>query len=203
MKAESDVRAELLAAGERVFADRGYQAATVDDVIRASGTSRASFYRYFSGKEKLFDELSRACFREMRELIRALPPRRSHPADRATTVGTLERYSELNERYGGVIRAWSELTGPTDSPMYESGKAAVRAMFKEMEATLQAVDPEDVRHDEESPDPGGDRAIRAALLFLLIERSSFYVSNRVSRVDPRRLPPTLATLVHRGYLEGD
>jgi hypothetical protein len=43
---------------------------------------------------------------------------------------------------------------------------------------------------------------RAALLFLLVERSSFYVSNRVSRLEPRRLTPTLATLVERAYFPG-
>jgi hypothetical protein len=47
-----------------------------------------------------------------------------------------------------------------------------------------------------------DLATRAALLFLLVERSSFYVSSRVSRIEPRRLTPTLATLVERAYFPG-
>jgi len=58
-------------------------------------------------------------------------------------------------------------------------------------------------HSADQPAPGEHSArqlqTRAAMLFLLIERSSFYVSNQVSRVDPRRLAPTLATLVARGY----
>ena len=49
---------------------------------------------------------------------------------------------------------------------------------------------------------GEDSHTRAALLFLLVERSSFYVSNRVSRIDPSRLLPTLTTLVEHGYLTG-
>jgi AcrR family transcriptional regulator len=182
--AEGDVRAELLSAGARVFASRGYATATVDDVIRSSATSRASFYRYFNGKEQLFEELSRACFREMRDVIRAfssLGPVRAH---RSEVVSLLVRYQELNDRYGGVIRAWTELTGPADSPLHDTGTAAVRALFDETAAVLGEREPQ----------------TRAALLFLLIERSSFYVSNKVSRVDPRRLPPTLATLVQRAYL---
>jgi hypothetical protein len=80
--------------------------------------------------------------------------------------------------------------------MHDRGMAAVRAMFDETSAVLEragwgrakGVSPEELR-------------TRAALLFLLIERSSFYVSNRVSRIDPEKLPPTLATLVERAYIE--
>jgi AcrR family transcriptional regulator len=193
--AEGDVRAELLAAGERVFAARGYAAATVDDVIRSSATSRASFYRYFAGKEQLFDELSRACFREMRDVVRGLRDAGPPPVDRAAIEALLRRYHDLNQRFSGVIRAWTELTGPAASPLHDTGTAAVRAMFDEMQAVLER---------SAAGAAGGvgteaERRTRAALLFVLIERSSFYVSNQVSRIDADRLSPTLATMVERGY----
>jgi AcrR family transcriptional regulator len=198
--ADGDVRAELLSAGERVFARRGYAAATVDDVIRSSGTSRASFYRYFSGKEQLFEELSRECFREMRDVIRAFGSLERVRVDRAEVVGLLAGYQELNERYGGVIRAWTELTGPADSPLHGSGTVAVRSLFDETAAVLGGETGHAGGGAEEPAPSERQLHTRAALLFLLIERSSFYVSNQVSRVDPRRLPPTLATLVQRAYL---
>jgi AcrR family transcriptional regulator len=96
--ADGDVRGELLAAGERIFASRGYAAATVDDVIRSSGTSRASFYRYFTGKEQLFEELSRQCFREMRDVIRAVASLGRGRVDRREVVGLLSRYPVLRIR---------------------------------------------------------------------------------------------------------
>jgi AcrR family transcriptional regulator len=199
--AEGDVRAQLLAAGERVFASRGFASATVDDVIRSSATSRASFYRYFSGKEQLFEELSRECFREMRQVIRAFVSLGRGRFDRSQILALLARYQELNERYGGVIRAWTELTAPAHSPLRDSGTVAVRALFDETAAVLgREAGTTPGRAGETAP---GERQLRtrAALLFLLIERSSFYVSNKVSRVDPRRLPSTLATLVQRAYLQ--
>jgi AcrR family transcriptional regulator len=194
--AEGDVRSQLLAAGERVFASRGFAGATVDDVIRSSATSRASFYRYFTGKEQLFEELSRECFREMRHVIRAFVSLGRGRFDRSQILTLLARYQELNERYGGVIRAWTELTAPAQSPLRDSGTAAVRALFDETAAVLGHA-------TASSAGSAGERQLRtrAALLFLLIERSSFYVSNKVSKVDPRRLPPTLATLVQRAYLQ--
>jgi AcrR family transcriptional regulator len=194
--AEGDVRNELLAAGERAFAARGYAATTVDDVIRESSTSRASFYRYFSGKEQLFEELSRACFREMRAAIRAVGAGEGAGLD--VEIGDLLlKYRGLNERYGGVIRAWTELTVPADSPMQDRSALAVRAMFDETAALLARVG---AASTGQEPPTGEDPRTRAALLFLLVERSSFYVSNRVSRIDPGRLLPTLTTLVERGYL---
>jgi AcrR family transcriptional regulator len=44
----------LLRAGVRVFAAKGYHAATVEDVIQATDISRATFYAYFKSKEDLF-----------------------------------------------------------------------------------------------------------------------------------------------------
>jgi AcrR family transcriptional regulator len=182
-----------LSAGERVFGDKGYAAATVDDVIRASGTSRASYYRYFSGKDALFEELSRACFREMRDVVRGFAQLGPLPVEPQATAGLLNRYQELHARYGGVIRAWTERTEAADSPLHESGAAAARAMAREMERALAGVVP---------GVPVAERAMRATLLFLLVERSCYYVSNRVSRVDRDRLTPTLACLVERAYLGG-
>jgi AcrR family transcriptional regulator len=192
--AETDVRGELLAAGERVFAARGYAAATVDDVVRSSGPSRASVYRYFNGKEQLFEELSRACFREMRDAIRGFATHGQGAEGLGEIRSLLSRYQRLNDRYGGVIRAWTELTGPADSPLHDRGTAAVRAMFDETAGVLARAGLSRQRAVTDS-----ELRTRAALLFLLVERSSFYVSSRVSRIDPDRLPPTLATLVERAY----
>src|ERR1700685_2530117 len=68
----ADLSRRLLQAGQQVFAVSGYAGATVDDIITAASTSRATFYRYFRSKEDLFDELSRECFLDMRGLTKAL-----------------------------------------------------------------------------------------------------------------------------------
>jgi AcrR family transcriptional regulator len=45
----------------RVFADRGYEGASMDDVARAAGITKASIYHHVSGKEALLERgLSRA-----------------------------------------------------------------------------------------------------------------------------------------------
>jgi len=45
------VRLEIARAAWLLFAERGYEDTTVDEIARAAGISRRSFFRYFSSKE--------------------------------------------------------------------------------------------------------------------------------------------------------
>lgn len=47
-------RARLLAAARQVFLEKGFEAATLDDVIAVAGGSRATLYEQFGGKAGLF-----------------------------------------------------------------------------------------------------------------------------------------------------
>lgn len=47
-------RQEILGAALKIFAEKGYAGATMDDVAKAVGLSKAALYGYFSGKEQLF-----------------------------------------------------------------------------------------------------------------------------------------------------
>lgn len=53
-------RRRLLDAAQQVFETAGYSAATIDDIARTSGASRATFYLHFASKLEVFRELSAA-----------------------------------------------------------------------------------------------------------------------------------------------
>src|SRR5688500_3060287 len=49
-------------AARRAFAEVGVEAARVEDIARAAGLSKASFYVYFQSKDALFEKLVSAFF---------------------------------------------------------------------------------------------------------------------------------------------
>ena len=57
----------ILAAAKRVFADKGYEAATVSDIIRGTDLASGTFYNYFRSK----DEIASAISHEIRGTLAA------------------------------------------------------------------------------------------------------------------------------------
>jgi AcrR family transcriptional regulator len=56
-KAKSDRRSQLIAAAERLVAERGYLAVRLEDIGAAAGVSGPAIYRHFPNKEALLVEL--------------------------------------------------------------------------------------------------------------------------------------------------
>jgi AcrR family transcriptional regulator len=56
-RAKSDRRSQLLAAAERLIAERGFLAVRIEDIGAASGVSGPAIYRHFPNKESLLVEL--------------------------------------------------------------------------------------------------------------------------------------------------
>ena len=73
-------RDELLAAALRVFAERGYRQAGVDEIAAAAGYSKGALYWHFSGKDDLLvaliEERIDAPTRAMVALLGSAPPER-------------------------------------------------------------------------------------------------------------------------------
>lgn len=184
-----DLRGRLLEAAQQVFAMSGYASATVDDIISAAATSRATFYRYFRSKEDLFDELSRGCFKEMRTLTKALAAFDPKTAGRDGLEQLVDAYLDMQERQRGVVRAWFEQADRPESAVRKEAAHTFQALLRGLEERIQAVGtPSDV-----------DAEVQAALMLILVNRATIYVLHRHSRIHPEDLPPTLATMVHRAY----
>jgi AcrR family transcriptional regulator len=66
-------RADVVAAAARVFAQRGYHATSIDDLIVATGLTRGGLYHYTDSKQALlfaiFDELMEPLLSRAREIV--------------------------------------------------------------------------------------------------------------------------------------
>src|SRR3954462_12141081 len=73
-------RDELLAAALRVFAERGYRQAGVDEIAAEAGYSKGALYWHFAGKDDLLlallEERVDAPMRAMIALLESAPPDR-------------------------------------------------------------------------------------------------------------------------------
>src|SRR3954470_19044759 len=64
-------RAAIIDAARCVFAELGYGAATVRDIVRRTDLATGTFYNYFPDKEAVFRALLAETAREVREVVRA------------------------------------------------------------------------------------------------------------------------------------
>jgi AcrR family transcriptional regulator len=95
-------RDELLAAALRVFAERGYREAGVDEIAATAGYSKGALYWHFSGKEDLLQALlEERIDAPMRELVALLE---SAPPDRDMSVEASREFArKLTEQRDAVL----------------------------------------------------------------------------------------------------
>jgi AcrR family transcriptional regulator len=79
--------AAVLAAAGRVFTQRGYEGATMQDVAQAAGFSKAGVYHYFASKEHLLHGLLQGSLRQVvGDLASADPGGAVPPAERLAAL---------------------------------------------------------------------------------------------------------------------
>jgi AcrR family transcriptional regulator len=140
-------RGAILDAAREVFAELGYGAATVRDIVRRTDLATGTFYNYFPDKEAVFRELLDESAKEAR--VRVREARR-----RATTLEDFVRHG---------YRAYYEFlaSDPTTFAILRRNAGTIRALFdtpvlgagfEELDADLRAaiaagvVPPHDTRY---------------------------------------------------------
>lgn len=74
-RAKAANRAAILDAARHVFAELGYETATVRDIIRGTDLAAGTFYNYFKSKEEVFEALADDGARRFKPLLRAVRER--------------------------------------------------------------------------------------------------------------------------------
>jgi AcrR family transcriptional regulator len=108
-------RAAILEAAREVFAELGYDAAGVRDIVRRTDLASGTFYNYFRDKEAVFRAVIDETAQEVRLRLRAV----------RTSARSLEQF------VGDAYRAWFEFL-VSDHMMFElmqRNTGAIRALF--------------------------------------------------------------------------
>lgn len=177
--------AKLLDAGMQVFAEKGFHAARVDDIVRAARASHGTFYLYFSSKEDLLRALAVQCSEQMEALATRLGDVGPDEAGWEELRRFLDDFLTTYARYGPVIRAWME-DSVDDRQVNRIGVGAFTLIATTLGQRMHAAG------------ASGSEAPVAALMALLERFAYFRVSRRLG-FDEAGMLDTLTTVLHRGF----
>lgn len=155
--AEGNTDEKVLDAALTVLADRGTKLATMDDIADASGTSRATLFRRFGGKDRLFEI---ALTRELRRFLGAI----------TTTFRTV---TDPTDRIAEAFVACLALRRRflTSQPSRERGWELLSLLDQGDPAPLEIahrfITARIVAGQDEGTLPGGDPEIRAEAILRL------------------------------------
>jgi AcrR family transcriptional regulator len=119
-------RERILDAALSVFAGQGYHRATVDDIVRASGTSKGAVYHHFPNKEAVFVALvDDFAARLARAVARAIADRQGAlPKVEGALTAVLSTFAD-SERLARLVLLQAVTLGPT----WEAKRAEVHDRF--------------------------------------------------------------------------
>ena len=144
-------RQRLIQVSRELFVKNGTQATGIDDIARAAGTSRATVYTHFAGKQDI-----------IRELL-------SEMWDQAMTMS--EAFNALPDIADASIYNWLKQVFETWDAYAESTKVVLREMPSEVnaeyQARLEAHAEALVRNRKKWPHFTAEEAQRRAFLLLL------------------------------------
>jgi len=110
-------RNAILDAARRVFAERGFGAATVRDVIRATPLATGTFYKYFRSKEEVLGALRDAAAQTMRPALREARLAADSPEAFFTAAfRTFFDYAATHPERFAAVRRSNALHVPVDAP---------------------------------------------------------------------------------------
>jgi len=133
-------RAKLLAAGRKVFAEKGVGAATARDIVRETDLATGTFYNYFEDKDEVFRALISEHAEKARRIARAerrkagnTVEQRVHGAYR----GYFELVLEEREMFEVIRRNAGAISVVTDTDVFEP---AIRELVEDLAEWAEAGD---------------------------------------------------------------
>jgi AcrR family transcriptional regulator len=175
-------RLKIVESALSVFSRRGFYDSRVEDICAAAGISRATFYRYFEGKDDVFDALIEIMSAEVLATAEHLGAVTPDAQGRATISTWIRDLVEITERWGTLV---DEVVRPQENESDARSRAVLlTARFAE---TLAArfVDGGVV---------GVDPRMAALAIIAMTERMAHQVRIWSLDIDRQQLIESLATL---------
>lgn len=93
------IRQCLLEEGERLFTAYGLKKVTIDDIVGAANIAKASFYKFYDGKEYLYLDIVQHKQKEIFDILEGLLNERNGDNDKEIVKKIFYKMSELMQKY--------------------------------------------------------------------------------------------------------
>jgi len=81
---KEEAKSRILEAANKVFAEKGYHEATMDDIAKRLGVSKGAIYLYFASKEDLFEAMCKTAPQAFKEILYSSFSTDTNPVQSAT-----------------------------------------------------------------------------------------------------------------------
>ncbi len=134
-------RQQLIEVGRRIFAEYGYDAATVEEIAATAGVSKPVIYEHFGGKEGLYAVV---CDRELAylgaEITEALQGEGSRRRIERAAMALLRYVEERTDGFRILVREASPAGGSSYSTLLNDATSSVTYILEE-EFVARGFDP--------------------------------------------------------------
>lgn len=126
---QQDTRRKILDSAARIFSEKGYYGSVVDDIVKASGTSKGAVYFYFQSKEQIFLSLVETYVGTVaQELQAAVHRSRGLMAQVEAAVATLVRSFQAHRPLAKIVL----IDWPAAGAEFQGKRIALKAMLVEV-----------------------------------------------------------------------
>jgi AcrR family transcriptional regulator len=124
-----DTRRKILDSAARIFSEKGFYGSVVDDIVKASGTSKGAVYFYFQSKEQIFLSLVENYVGMVaQELQAAVHRSRGLMAQVEAAVATLVRSFQAHRSLAKIVL----IDWPAAGAEFQGKRIALKAMLVEV-----------------------------------------------------------------------
>lgn len=125
--ASFSARSEILLGAAEAFGANGFAETTVQDVLKAAGVSRRTFYRFFRSKEHLFEELVDAASMVFLQSMRTAASLGSTPDDKLANC--VEIYLRAPQNAGPIFHVLLAETSRPGAPLAHKRQGIIDALI--------------------------------------------------------------------------
>lgn len=142
MSAPPSTRERILAGAAKAFSSKGCAAARVEDILVAADVSRPTFYKFFEGKDAVFEELSRIHHAQiLGELVAATAA--AHDATEKLDKA-MEAFLRWRAELGPIGRVLDTEARVPNSRLHSHRSGVLDAVVERLQAEMRAAGRDEV-----------------------------------------------------------